>query len=237
MDAQALIGMAVVALDDADRLGSIDELVFQTDPLRLTGLQVTDPRGRFAVLLERVRSVGADAITVESREVADAGVLATGVDGRLSLADLKHLKVVDETGALMGEVQGLDVDPADGRVISMNTIKGGVLGVGGTKLNLPPEAIRGIGAEVVTVKADAPAAGPPEASDRLTGPADCACLPDDRRRCASCPTCRERPANSKTSGSRWRMVIAWRPGSSSRRTPRPGRCRPSSSTTRIASVT
>ncbi len=166
MDAQALIGKAVVALDDADRLGSIDELVFQTDPLRLTGLQVTDPRGRFSVLLERIRAVGPDAITVESREVADAGILATGVDGRLSLADLKHLKVVDETGALIGEVLSIDVEPADGTVISLNTIKGGLLGVGGTRLNLPPDAIRGIGAQVVTVKADAAAS--PAASDDPT---------------------------------------------------------------------
>ena len=162
MDAQALIGMAVVALDDADRLGSIDELVFQTDPLRLTGLQVTDPRGKFAVLLERVRAIGPDAITVESREVADAGVLATGVDGRLSLADLRHLKVVDETGALIGEVHSIDLDPATGTVISLNTIKGGILGVGGTKLHLPPDAIRGIGAEVVTVKAEPVPATTPE---------------------------------------------------------------------------
>lgn len=64
MDADTLKGLAVVSLAEGTRLGRVTDVLFETEPLRVVALQARGAGGDFVLPFERVRNVGADAVTV-----------------------------------------------------------------------------------------------------------------------------------------------------------------------------
>ncbi len=72
MDVETLRGIAVVSLTEGLRLGRIDEVLFSTQPLQVRAWQVRADDGLFVIPIDQVRSVGTDAIIVESSQVTHA---------------------------------------------------------------------------------------------------------------------------------------------------------------------
>jgi uncharacterized protein YrrD len=154
MHVNDLTGMAVVALDEADRLGTISNVLFRTEPLRVAGLRIEDRDQSSMVLpFDAVRSVGDDAVTVERRDLASEETRAQ-TTGLIDLGDLHALKIVDEEGTFLGTVDRIDIDD-DGRVVGIDAQRGGVMGVGGTSTQIDLDAIRRIGPELLTVRTGA----------------------------------------------------------------------------------
>lgn len=151
MDTRAIQNLAVVSVDEAGRIGRVADVLFETSPLRAAALQLRSERGDLVVPWEDLRSVGRDAVTVQSANAARSP--ATLRNGDLpGLEDLQRLKVVDEAGTLVGTVYTVDIDPQTGAAISMVTERGGLLGLGTEHRTISVEAIRGIGREIVTVR-------------------------------------------------------------------------------------
>ena len=124
----------------------------------------TDRHRPFAAL----RSLGADAVTVESAAATQAAADPAGVGNLMrSLADLIGLKVLNGEGAYLGDVRDVTIEPASGALTELESHSGGLLGLGGTGVTIPASAIRGIGPELVTV--DMPAA--PGEESRTSGAA------------------------------------------------------------------
>ncbi|HWH27784.1 MAG TPA: PRC-barrel domain-containing protein, partial [Mycobacteriales bacterium] len=69
MDAASLKNQTIVAVSGAEKLGTVNEILFETDPLRVAALKATDANGDFVVPFERVRRFGPDAVMVESADV------------------------------------------------------------------------------------------------------------------------------------------------------------------------
>ena len=162
MDADKLKGMTIVSLADGAKLGRIDEVLFETQPLRAAALRAADAGQGFVLPFARLTHVGADAVTVESGQVTEAAS-AGGAFGALpGLSQLKKLKVVDEAGTLVGTINGIELDPATGQVTGIAVRKGGMLGLGGTTTTVDTAAVRGVGSELLTVAVSETApAGPP----------------------------------------------------------------------------
>ena len=90
---------------------------------------------------------------VESSQVTQAQATGGALDQLVPLDTLKKLKVVDAAGTLLGTVRDVELDDASGRAVRLIVHKGGMLGFGGETTTLDITAVRGVGAEIITVDA------------------------------------------------------------------------------------
>jgi sporulation protein YlmC with PRC-barrel domain len=149
MDAASLRNQAIIAVSGAERLGTVSEILFETQPLRVAALKASDDNGDFIVPIERVKRFGPDAVMVESPDVR---ATARGVGpGLRSLAELSGLKVMDEDGKSLGSVRAVEFDPDTGQVEELSAGSGGGVFGGGMNATIRARAIRGIGPDLVTV--------------------------------------------------------------------------------------
>ncbi|MGI9145394.1 MAG: PRC-barrel domain-containing protein [Chloroflexota bacterium] len=135
--------MPVVSLADGTKVGTIKEVFFDTNRQRAVAFILASDTGESLLSFESIRSIGPDALTVES---------AGATQELRSLADLMDLKAVSSDGTLLGEVKELQIDRHDGRLTELMVHRGGMLGIGGTQQNVPAAAIRGMGPQLATVE-------------------------------------------------------------------------------------
>ena len=152
MKAEAIKGMAVVSITDGAKLGRVDDLVFDTERRRVAALRISAEGQQAVIPMDKVQSIGSDAITVPSNEVTQWGSSQHRFAGLPRLDDLGKLKVVDEAGTLLGTVHEVDFDPQTGAITEVQVRKGGVLGIGGTTHRIAADDIASVGNEVMVVK-------------------------------------------------------------------------------------
>lgn len=153
MDIDKLKGMAIVSVSEGSRLGRVDDVLIDTVGIQIGALKIARDGQQFMIPFNLIKSVGSDAITVESSQVTQAEGAATGAF--VGLRDFKRLKMVDEAGTLLGVLSNIDFDQQTGKIAQLSVRKGGVLGLGGTTTMVDTSQVRGIGREVVTVSAEA----------------------------------------------------------------------------------
>jgi sporulation protein YlmC with PRC-barrel domain len=159
MDTNRLKGMAIVSVAQAARLGTITDILFEREPLRVAALQVRGEGVDFVIPFEQIRTLGTDAVTVDSSEVTQIASTGGTFDGLPRLTQLLQLKVVDDAGTLIGTLQTVELDPADGRVQRLVAHRGGMFGVGGASTTIAADAIRSVGGDILTVAANASSPG------------------------------------------------------------------------------
>src|SRR4051794_38669118 len=156
MEADQLKGMAIISVSEGSRLGRVTESLIDTAALRVGALRVEESGKSFVIPFELLKSIGSDAITVESSQVTQTDGGAFG--SLVGVGNFKKLKVVDEGGKFLGTVSGVDIDTATGRLTGLTAHRGGVLGLGGTSTTIGVDQVRGIGPDVLTVAVDGAAA-------------------------------------------------------------------------------
>ena len=130
---------------DGVQIGRVEDVLFDTTALRVAALTLTTTGGRSVLPFAAVRSLGADAVTVESATATQAAADQTGAGNLLrSLADLIGLKVVNGEGAYLGDVRDVTIEQASGALTELEAHSGGMLGLGGTGVTIPASAIRGL---------------------------------------------------------------------------------------------
>ncbi len=155
MKAEAIKKLAVVSIDNGAKLGNVDDLIFDPKGLRIAGLRISANRQEAVLPFDQIRSVGVDAVTIPSHEMARWGVADSQFTGLPRLDDFKKLKVVDEAGTFLGTVHDIDITPEDGRIASIEIRRGGVLGIGGETHVINAREITSVGDEVIVVPARA----------------------------------------------------------------------------------
>jgi sporulation protein YlmC with PRC-barrel domain len=157
MKASALKGKAVVGMVDGVQIGRVEEVLFDTAALKVAALALTTSGGRSILPFAAVRSLGADAVTVESAAAAQPPAAQADAGNLLrALGDLTGLKVVNGEGAYLGDIRDVMIDQASGALTEFEAHSGGMLGMGGTAVTVLAAAIRGIGPELVTVDMPSP---------------------------------------------------------------------------------
>jgi sporulation protein YlmC with PRC-barrel domain len=158
MRASAIKDLAILSIREGNRLGRVRDLLFDRSARRIAAL-VVDPAGsgmfdranREYVLFSAVQSIG-DAVTVGSGEaILHDGEVDT-LRGLPSLDRLHGAKVVDTTGKLLGAVQEVEIDPADGSLAALHVHQGGVLGLGGEDHEVPASAVHSLGDDAIMVE-------------------------------------------------------------------------------------
>jgi sporulation protein YlmC with PRC-barrel domain len=153
MKASSLKGKAVVSVADGVQIGRVEDVLFDTAALRVAALTLSTTGGQSVLPFAAVRSLGADAVTVETATATQAAVIQPGAGNPLlrALGDLTGLKVVNGEGVYLGDIRDVTIDRASGALTELEAHSGGVLGLGGTSVTVPASTIRGIGPELITV--------------------------------------------------------------------------------------
>lgn len=106
-----LMGLAVVTLTGGERLGRIDDVVFQADSGKIAGFLV-DRGGMFSkskfLAAAQVRGLGTDALTITGEEaLTEAAPMGAGETAAKSL---EGRPVLNQSGTILGKVAGIAVD-------------------------------------------------------------------------------------------------------------------------------
>jgi sporulation protein YlmC with PRC-barrel domain len=153
MNTEQLKGLAVVSQEEGAKLGQVDTALFDPQTLALRAFQVRGEGQTFLVPFDEVVAIGADALMVRSSQVTQAAASGGAFGQLVDLGTLKQLQVVDATGTLLGTVRDVELDDTSGHVLRLVVHKGGLLGFGGETLTVAASAIRGVGAQLITVGA------------------------------------------------------------------------------------
>ena len=113
MQAHELKGRAVLALSNAEKLGQVEDVLFDAQFRQVLGIRVR--RGGLfskarAFLRDSVTSIGADAVTVPSPDVINDEARFPELAHASTLSQVERTRVVTEHGDLLGTIAHLEVD-------------------------------------------------------------------------------------------------------------------------------
>lgn len=157
MNIDHLRGMAVVSVQQAEKLGTVDDVLVDLDNHRAGGLVLRGGlfRGGPIVGWPSVRTIGQDAVMVDDSNAT--GTAAEGdISGLARMQDLRGLKVVTDAGEFVGTLAGAEIDAASGQINGyiVEEPSGGLFHRS-HRFTLPPGGIVGVGVDLITVAAGA----------------------------------------------------------------------------------
>jgi sporulation protein YlmC with PRC-barrel domain len=120
--ATELAGRAVVDIDAAEKIGTIDKIILDPDGKQVAGFVVTRVGSSFpgskaqsVISSTAVHAIGPDAVTIKQSAVAGSDIARLETLPRGS--DVIGRKVVSEDGRFLGKVSDVLIDRGDGRII------------------------------------------------------------------------------------------------------------------------
>ena len=120
MHASELKGRAIVTLSNAEKVGRVDDVLFDAQYQHVLGLRVR--KGMLnrseAVLRGAISAIGGDAVTVPSPDVLNEEKRFPELQRAASLEQVHRTKVVTEGGQMLGTVDDVDMDPEARTVIA-----------------------------------------------------------------------------------------------------------------------
>ena len=147
-----LAGLAVVTLANGEKLGKIDDIVFDPKTGRVTGFFV-DRGGLFSkpkfLPTGDVKSLGDDALTLESETALLDGPSA--LTGELAAKTAENLPVLNPSGTVLGKVQDISVDTLSFTIPYLILTTSLLDNVLHGKPHLPVSAIQMVGPDSVIV--------------------------------------------------------------------------------------
>ena len=120
--ATELAGRAVVDIDAAEKVGTIDKIILDPDGRQVAGFVVTRtgsgfPGSKAQALIpsSAVHAIGPDAVTIRQSAVAGSDISRLETLPRGS--DVIGRKVVSDDGRFLGKVSDVLIDRGDGRIV------------------------------------------------------------------------------------------------------------------------
>jgi len=119
--ASELYGRPVVDLDTAEKVGTIDEIIVDTDAPSVAGYVIAEGgslfgRGKRSLIAsEVVHAIGPDAITIQKKSSYDIG--HAYLDSLPRLSELSGRRMISRGGRLLGIVEEALIDERSGRII------------------------------------------------------------------------------------------------------------------------
>ena len=147
-----LMGMPIVTVQEGLRLGTLKGVEFNAadGQIRYLHFDGADTRGDGVLAWASVRSVGKDAITVESLSaVLDA---VPNAEREEVTPDVRNRPVMTESGTRLGKVTSYDIDETGGRIGRYHVATGGFVGrLTHQELTFTQDAIRAFGRDAIIV--------------------------------------------------------------------------------------
>ncbi|HEY3282496.1 MAG TPA: PRC-barrel domain-containing protein [Armatimonadota bacterium] len=151
-----LLGMPLMTVQEGLRLGTLKGLEFAAADGRVRYLHFVGAETRADGVLPwaSVRSVGTDAITVDSVSSVLEAVPPSKQPGEVT-ADVHDRPVITEGGTHLGKVTDYDINEVTGRIERYRVATGGFVGrLTHSEIAFPHDAVRAFGQDAVIVADD-----------------------------------------------------------------------------------
>ncbi len=158
MKSKDLKGKKVVSIRDGAKLGQVDDVLVDTDELRVAALHIKGQGEEALIPFDKVVSASSDVVTVPSSAAAQRPRAQDDAEHLASLTDVTKLKVIDEEGTFLGVVQSVEVDPQSGQIVELQTQKATAMGLGREAHTIAASEVTSIGEEMLVIQAPEPLA-------------------------------------------------------------------------------
>ena len=162
MDVKTLKGIATVSIAKGEKVGAVEDVVVDTQERRVAAFKIESGglmhKDHRYVPFGAVQSIGEDAIMIPDETVLQQSY-GDRASGYLALGKLGKVRVVTDTGTVIGHLTTVHFDPAVGRITEFEVGKGGIGGVFSSHALVDASNVTSIGEDIMVVSANAAAAG------------------------------------------------------------------------------
>jgi uncharacterized protein YrrD len=155
MDAKTLSGLAIVSIDDGEKVGTIDSLIFNMTDRRIAAFRIT--RGSLLsgktdfIGFDDIHRLGPDALMITNQSVIEGDPGGKKYGSLPELSSFSGVRVVTESGAFVGEIVSVHIDERSGNVTEFEVSGGGLLATFRRNQHIPNSDVRSIGRDVAVV--------------------------------------------------------------------------------------
>ena len=151
----SLDGIAVVTIDSGEKVGAVDDMIFNLSERRLIAFRL-GRSGLFGgerhfIDMSDVESIGSDAIMIRDRERVRDVRDNRDYSEMPTLGALTSLRVVTQAGSYVGNVSTVQIDPESGRLSQIDISSGGLMSMFRHALEVPAMEIVSMGTDVVVI--------------------------------------------------------------------------------------
>lgn len=162
MDVKPLKGIATVTIAKGEKVGAVEDIVVDTQERRVAAFKIESGglirKDHCYVPFSAVQSIGDDAIMIPDETVLQQSY-GDRASGYLTLGKFGGVRVVTDTGTVIGHVTTVHFDPAGGQITEFEVGKGGIGGVFSSHSLIGAGNVTSIGEDIMVVPASAVAEG------------------------------------------------------------------------------
>ncbi len=151
MKLSQLRGMPVICSDNGAKIGTIYDVLIDTNKLEVTALLVGRHSGMGVLRLNTLSHVGEDAITMDNSNAVEWAITRPK-SAHCELGDLTKLPVVDAQGIATGVLHDVNIDLPSGTITSLDVRVGSLFGPLAKKGDVPVSDVISVGPTLVTVR-------------------------------------------------------------------------------------
>ncbi|MEO7718643.1 MAG: PRC-barrel domain-containing protein [Capsulimonas sp.] len=152
-----LRGTAIVAMDNGERLGRVDDLFFSPTNGELEALLV-DVGGMFSkpslLLAAQISSIGPDAVVIADREALIQNGRMSEESHAVRGGEIEDRPVLTATGTVVGKVADVMIDPETRQVIGFSLSTGLIDNTLHGRPSLPFSLVQSLGKDSLVVTSD-----------------------------------------------------------------------------------
>ncbi len=155
---KGLLGQPIISLDTGKRVGTIQELLYDTADHRVCGVVLSRAPGASSarvVTIEHIALFGQDVTLIDSEQaISEMNIAAQQPRQRLA-ASLIRTQVITTDGRRLGEVADIELDQrglATGYQLAQNVVTDTLRG----RLRVPVQHVRAIGPDAILVEPASP---------------------------------------------------------------------------------
>jgi uncharacterized protein YrrD len=131
MDVKSLKGIAVVSIEQGEKVGTVDNVVFDLDSRRVIAFKLVKPgflrSGGIVIKMTDIESIGKDAIMIRNKEKIREFKSERDLQGRPDLGQLSSLRVVTEDGTFVGTLATVQFEPRNGVITEFEVTGAGFM--------------------------------------------------------------------------------------------------------------
>ena len=155
MDAKSLKGIAVVSIDEGEKVGTVDDTIFDLEKKKVTAFRLARSgvfrSERNFITMDDVYSIGPDAVMIQNREKLHRTKSKYDYSGNPGLSQLTSLRVVTEDGAYVGNLATIHFDRKSGIITEFDVSGESIFSVLRRNKEIPANHIVSIGNDVLVV--------------------------------------------------------------------------------------
>lgn len=155
MDAKILKGIAIVSVKDGEKVGTVDELIFDQENRKLLAFRLSRSgflsSTREIILMRDVDNIGQDAVMIPNRDVVRQESGERELHGRPELKQIVNLRVVTQEGTYVGTLSTIHFDPQTGDMTQIDVSGSDLLHMFRKGVEVPASEVVSMGGDVMVI--------------------------------------------------------------------------------------